>query len=268
MNPLRGPGRVYSTAHEASLKLHSFDYFSTRWALRSAPQSAFLPPLLYNTQCHSRFNSLEERSGTNSRSKGSGQLGSSPYGRDRTQVIFLHETCQKGLDIQIPSSAHIRIAGEEVQLPWYQAMLMLKRLRKMRIKKAANCERKECHSSSCVCTSRGGHTFDKITTKCDGNSWCGLEYDFNNIEDTTSFKQNREIINHSYKRDGALQRDAHPPKHGGGSKMGTADISDHNAIYLTMHQNKQTNIMENGVFNKKKKKSRTAERTDNNIGHS
>lgn len=111
----------------------------------------------------------------------------------------------------------------------------------------------KCHSSSCVCTSRGGHTFDKITTKCDGNSWCGLEYDFNNIEDTTSFKQNREIINHSYKRDGALQRDAHPPKHGGGSKMGTADISDHNAIYLTMHQNKQTNIMENGVFNKKKR---------------
>lgn len=35
--------------------------------------------------------------------------------------------------------------------------------------------------------------------------WRGLEYDFNNIEDTTSFKQNREIINHSYKRDGALR---------------------------------------------------------------
>lgn len=51
-----------------------------------------------------------------------------------------------------------------------------------------------------------------------------------------------------------VRRDAHPPKHGGGSKMGTADISDHNAIYLSIHQNKQTNIMENGVFNKKKKK--------------
>lgn len=101
------------------------------------------PPLLYNTQCHSRFNSLEERSGANSRSKGGGQLGSSPYGRDRTQVIFLHETCQKGLDIQIPSSAHIRIAGEEVQLPWYQALLMLKGLRKMRIKKADMQLRKE-----------------------------------------------------------------------------------------------------------------------------
>lgn len=143
MNPLRGPGRVYSTAHEASLKLHSSDHFSTRWALRSAPQSAFLPPFLYNTQRHSRFNSLEERSGTNSRSKGGGQLGSSPYGRNRTQVIFLHETCQKGLDIQIPSSAHIRIAGEEGEQPWYQALLMLKGSRKMRIKKADMQLRKE-----------------------------------------------------------------------------------------------------------------------------